>query len=138
MGKIIKSDSEWKAVLTAEQYRITRGKGTEMPSAGEYLHNHEVGVYQCVCCGKDLFDSEAKYDSGSGWPSFWKAITEEGIEEEEDRSLGMRRIEIRCSGCDAHLGHVFDDGPEPTGRRYCVNSGSLKFAKAHTATARKS
>jgi peptide-methionine (R)-S-oxide reductase len=120
-------DQEWRARLTPEQYRITRQKGTEPPFTGEYYHNDQTGVYHCVCCGAELFHSTTKYESGSGWPSFYAPATEENVATEEDLSHGMRRTEIQCSQCGAHLGHVFPDGPRPTGLRYCVNSASLEF-----------
>jgi len=128
--KIIKSDEEWRKELTPEQYEITRKKGTERAFTGKYYHNKEDGVYLCVCCGNELFKSENKYDSGSGWPSFWAAFDEGSIRAVKDSSLGMIRTEIICGRCDAHLGHVFDDGPRPTGLRYCVNSASLDFKRA--------
>lgn len=129
-NKIIKTDAEWKELLTLEQYRIARKKGTEQAYTGEYCKNEGTGIYLCVCCGNELFKSNTKYHSGSGWPSFWAPADENNINTISDRSLGMIRTEIVCSRCGAHLGHVFDDGPQPTGRHYCVNSASLKFEKA--------
>ncbi len=122
-----KSDAYWRDSLTSEQYHICRERGTEAPFSGTLLHNRETGVYHCTCCNKPLFQSENKYDSGCGWPSFDAPICAESIRYLEDSSHGMQRIEIRCAGCDSHLGHVFPDGPKTTGERYCVNSVSLAF-----------
>jgi peptide-methionine (R)-S-oxide reductase len=129
--KIVRSEEEWKKLLTPEEYRILREKGTEGPGTGEYYHNKETGTYQCRACGAELFSSDTKYDSGSGWPSFWKAVDPAKIKTSTDTSHGMVRTEIMCARCGSHLGHVFDDGPkETTGKRFCVNSMSLRFKKS--------
>ncbi len=125
---VTKSNDEWKKILTPEQYHITREGGTERAFTGKYWDHHEAGTYRCVACDQELFESTTKFESGSGWPSFYQPILGERVESIEDRSHGMIRVEVRCSRCGAHLGHVFEDGPEPTGLRYCINSASLNFA----------
>ena len=130
MEKVRKTEEEWKRELTPEQYHVTREKGTERPFTGEYWDHHEPGIYRCAACGNELFSSEAKFNSGTGWPSFMAPVSEETVKTETDRSHGMVRTEVLCARCEGHLGHLFDDGPGPAHQRYCMNSASLKFDKA--------
>jgi peptide-methionine (R)-S-oxide reductase len=126
---IVKTDEEWKQQLSHESYIVTRQEGTEYPYSGQYWNLHDKGLYRCICCDTALFSSDTKFESGTGWPSFWQPLAKENVRERSDTSLGMERTEVSCTRCSAHLGHVFDDGPRPTGLRYCMNSVSLKFVK---------
>jgi peptide-methionine (R)-S-oxide reductase len=133
-AKVTKSDAAWREQLTPEQYHVTRKHGTERAFTGPFWDEKAPGLYSCVCCGERLFDAAAKYDSGTGWPSFFQPVAASAVEEHADRSLFMRRVEVRCARCDAHLGHVFPDGPRPSGRRYCMNGQALAFERAKTLT----
>jgi peptide-methionine (R)-S-oxide reductase len=130
VDKVVLSDEEWKKKLSPEEFEVARKAGTEQAFTGRYWNNHEKGIYRCVCCANALFSSDTKFESGTGWPSFWAPLDRKNVQQNTDRSLGMVRTEVKCTQCDAHLGHLFDDGPPPTGLRYCMNSVSMKFIKA--------